>query len=108
MDLLEGFNLDILKAFGLEKSPEKWDGFFLRATEAIMLSVVRRVEHDLPEDKADEFLRLFEGTTTDGEKKAFLDAHVPRFKDIMFEEIARFKEAASKRAAEEQTPPIDE
>lgn len=94
MDIPEGFNLDILKAFGLEKSPEQWDDFFARATEAIMLSVVRRVEKELPDEKKETFLRLFEGAATDEEKKIFLDAHVPHFKDIMFEEVKRFKEAA--------------
>lgn len=97
MDIPEGFNLDVLKAFGLEKSSGKWDEFFARAGEAIMLAVIRRVERELPEDKAEEFLRLFEGAATDEEKKAFLDAHVPRFKEMMFEEVARFKEAALTR-----------
>lgn len=101
MDLPEGFNVDILKAFGLEGSPEKWDEFFLRATEAIMLSAVRRVERELPADKAEEFLQLFAGDATDEAKKAFLDAHVPGFKDILFEEVKRFKDAALAR----HTPP---
>lgn len=98
MDLPEGFNLDILKAFGLENTPEKWDEFFAGAAEAIMLSVVRRVEQGLPEERAEEFLRLFEGTATDEGKKAFLDAYIPNFKDIMFEEVARFREAAMKQS----------
>lgn len=100
MDIPEGFNLDILKVFGLEKSPEKWDEFFAGATEAIMLSVVRRVERELPEEKAEEFLRLFEGAATDEEKKTFLDAHVPRFKDIIVEEVARFQKAALKKGGD--------
>ena len=94
MDIPEGFNLDILKCFGLEHTPEKWDEFFARAGEAIMLAVIRRVEKELSEEKAEEFLRLFEASAPDEEKKVFLDAHVPHFKDMLFEETARFKETA--------------
>ncbi|TSD05034.1 MAG: hypothetical protein Greene071436_17 [Parcubacteria group bacterium Greene0714_36] len=94
MDIPEGFNLDILKRFGLEHAPEKWDEFFARAGEAIMIAVIRRVEKELPEEKAEEFLRLFEGTATDEEKKSFLDAHIPNFGALMAQEIGRFRTAA--------------
>ncbi|MEK7099468.1 MAG: DUF5663 domain-containing protein [Patescibacteria group bacterium] len=94
MDIPDGFNLDILKAFGLEKSPEKWDAFFARAGEAIMMAVIRRLEKELPDEQMEEFFCLFEGSASDEEKKVFLDAHIPRFKDMLFEEVARFKTTA--------------
>lgn len=107
MDIPDGFNLDILKVFGLEKNPEKWDEFFAGATEAIMLSVVRRVEQGLTEEKKEEFLRLFETPASDEEKRAFLDAHVPGFKELMFEEVTRFKEAALRQNTKSQPQHID-
>ena len=98
MDVPEGFNLDVLKAFGLEKNPEQWDEFFATAGEAIMLSVIRRVERQLPKEKMEEFLRLFEAPATDEEKGGFLDAHIPNFAALIAQEVERFKTTALTKA----------
>ncbi|OGZ96286.1 MAG: hypothetical protein A3J10_04090 [Candidatus Sungbacteria bacterium RIFCSPLOWO2_02_FULL_54_10] len=104
MDLPGGFNLDILKRFGLEHNPEKWEQFFERAGEAIMVAVIRRLETELSEEQMGEFLRLFETSASDADKKAFLDTHVPRFRDVLLEETAHFKEAALARSHGSATP----
>lgn len=94
MNIPQGFNIDVLKAFGLEKSPGTWDEFFDRAAEAVMITVIRRLERELPEEKMEEFFRVFEGSATDAEKKVFLDANVPHFTNMLGEEVARFKKEA--------------
>lgn len=88
------FNLDVLKPFGLEHAPEEWEEFFKLAGEAILTSVVAKIEAGLPEDKREEFFQLFERPATDEEKAEFFTRHVPNFKELLLGEIARFKSEA--------------
>ena len=89
------FNTDILRAFGLENTPEEeQEKFFKIAGQAILTQLVRRIKQQLPEDQREEFFRLFEQPSSDEEKKVFFETHVPNFKDLLFEEVTRFKREA--------------
>ena len=67
----------------------------------ILAEVMKKIEAGLPEDKREEFFRLFEDSASDEEKTAFFKTYIPNFKDIFTEEIIRFKSEALKRAAGE-------
>ncbi len=71
----------------------------------ILESVGERIAAQLPEDKREEFLRLFEAPSTDEEKKVFFATYVSNFKDILFEEVTRFKKEAAEFAKNPQSNP---
>ena len=90
-----------LREFGLENaSEEERDAFFASAGQEILTEVARKIGVQLPEDKREEFFGLFERPSTDEEKAAFFSAYVPNFKDLLVEEVARFKSEVIKHAAE--------
>ena len=95
MDSSFSFNTEILKIFDLENAPaEEREKFFQMAGQAILTQVVRRIEQQLPQDKREEFLGLFERPSSDEEKTAFFKQHVPNFKELLLEEVTRFKREA--------------
>ena len=100
------FDTNILKIFGLDTAPEaEQEAFSERAGEAVLGAVVHRIAAQLPEDKREEFFRLFEAPSTDEEKKVFFATYVSNFKDILFEEVARFKKEAAEFAKNPQSNP---
>lgn len=103
MNLRDALTGDILDTFGLKNAPpEEQEKFLNMASEAILTSVVRRVKEHLPEDKREEFFRLFETPASDEEKAAFFKSHVPDFQKILLEEVARFKQEALAAAQKNQ------
>jgi len=94
IDIPDRLNLDILKAFGIEKAPQEWEKFLALAGEAILTSVVRRIKDHLPEEKQEEFFWLFETPSSDEEKAAFFKTYVPNFQELLLEETAHFKKEA--------------
>lgn len=95
MNLRDALTTDVLGAFGLQAAPpEEQEKFLDMASEAILTLVVRRIKEHLPEDKREEFFRLFEMPTPDEEKAAFFKTYIPDFQRILLEEVARFKREA--------------
>ncbi len=93
---------DMIELFGLAGAPsEEQERFLDAASEVILAEVMKKIEAGLPEDKREEFFRLFEDSASDEEKTAFFKTYIPNFKDIFTEEIIRFKSEALKRAAGE-------
>ena len=106
MDSSFSFNADILKIFGLENAPaQEQEKFLDMAGQTILTQVVRRIKEQLPEDKREEFFRLFETPASDEEKKVFFATYVSNFKDILFEEVTRFKKEAAEFAKNPQSNP---
>ncbi len=95
------FSDEILRAFNLHDAPEEKRAEFLQsASEAILTGVVKKIEAQLPEDKQNEFLQLFERPTNDEELTAFFKTYVPNFKELLVEELTRFKSEALKHGAQ--------
>lgn len=95
MDQDSFFSDEILRVFGLHDAPEEERVAFLQsASETILTDVVRRIEAALPEDKKEEFFQLFEKPATDEEMAAFFKTYVPNFKELLVEELTRFKSKA--------------
>ncbi len=93
------FSDEILRVFGLHEAPEEERVKFLQsASESILTAVVGRVEAQLPEDKREEFFQLFEKPATDEEMGAFFKTYVPNFKELLVEELTRFKSEAMKHS----------
>lgn len=94
-DATPPFNTNILKVFGLDTAPEaEQEAFLQRAGEAVLGAVVRRISQHLPEDKREEFFRLFEQPSSDEEKNIFFEKYVSNFQGLLLEEVARFKREA--------------
>ena len=103
MDQDSLFLQEQLRELGLENaSEEERDAFFTSASQAILTEVARKIGEQLPEDKREEFFALFERPSTDEEKATFFSAYVPHFKELLVEEVARFKSAAVAHARESQ------
>lgn len=89
------FSDEILRAFGLHDAPDEAKAEFLQsASEAILTEVVKKIEAQLPEDRRNEFLQLFERPANDEELAMFFKTHVPNFKELLVEELTRFKREA--------------
>ena len=86
-----------LKEFGLQDaSEEERELFFAAAGEAILTQVAKKIGVALPEDQQEEFFQLFERPTTDEEMRIFFQTYVPNFRELLVEEVARFKAATLK------------
>lgn len=97
--LSPSFNL--LSLFELEEVPdEQKDAFLTLATQAVLTAVVMHIEKKLPKEKCEEFHNLFAMNTSHEKKTVFLDTYVPDFKNIVVEEMERFKREAVAHAAE--------
>ena len=91
---------NLLSLFGMDKASEgEKEEFLGAATHAVLTAVVGRIEEKLPADKAEEFHRLFETNASDAEKAVFFTAHIPDFKDLLLEELARFNREAIARGS---------
>lgn len=101
----ELLNLNILELFGVnDASEEEKKKFLTQASEVILQRVVMRVQKELPEDKRERFLQLFEKPSADEERAKFLREEVPDLEAITLEEILSFKEEAVRLANETQKP----
>jgi 16S rRNA C967 or C1407 C5-methylase (RsmB/RsmF family) len=95
MDSRNPLATNILDTFGLQNAPpEEQDKFLDMAGEAVLTSLVKRIKNQLAEDRREEFFRLFEGPSSDEEKTAFFKTHVSNFKELLLEEVGRFKKEA--------------
>lgn len=98
-DAQTALGADIVELFGLQDAPpDEQEKFLDAASETILAEVMRKIETQLSQDKREEFYALFEKPATDEERTAFFKQYVPDFKDILMEEIIRFKKEALKRA----------
>lgn len=89
----------ISEIFHLEQMPDYVREDLLQEIGGIILEVVgERVVAQIPEGKREEFFRLFERPASDEEKKVFFATYVSNFKDLLFEEVARFKKEAAEFA----------
>ncbi|MFY9463020.1 MAG: DUF5663 domain-containing protein [Candidatus Sungiibacteriota bacterium] len=101
----QGQTYNLLSLFGMQNaSPEEQNEFLAAASQAVLIAVVGRIEKKLPEDKREEFHRLFADNASDAEKAAFFTAYIPDFKDILIEELARFNREAIDTAADQIKP----
>jgi len=95
----ELWELNLVKAFGLDSASEQEKKEFLDHTsQLVMQKVVERIEQELPEEKREEFLQVFEQPGVQEEKVAFIKQNVPNFEEILLEEMLAFKEEALKVA----------
>ncbi len=88
---------NLLALFGLASvSPEEQEKFLTEASEKILEAVVEKIEQKLPEDKREEFFRLFEKEppASEEEKAAFFRTYMPDFRDILLAEVERFQREA--------------
>jgi hypothetical protein len=95
MNLQDPLATNILDTFGLKNAPPgEQDRFLDAAGEAVLTSLVKKIKNRLTGEKREEFFRLFEAPSSDEEKAAFFKTYVPNFKELLLEEVARFKKEA--------------
>lgn len=95
---------NLLSLSGMDTaSGEEQEEFLTTASHAVLTAVVGRIEQKLPEDKREEFHRLFETNAPDEEKAAFFTTYIPDFKEILVEELERFNREAIAHASEKKT-----
>lgn len=94
MTLDEILNVDILDALGLSHASEgEKEKALDDAATFVLMHVIKRIRLELPMSKRDEFERILQPETSNEERIAFLNAHVPDFEDMVLEEMLRFKAA---------------
>lgn len=72
-----------------------------RAGEAVLTNVATTISERLPEEQQQEFSRIFGEETTEEEKLAFLETHVPDFEEVLLAEIIRMRAEAFQRMEEQ-------
>lgn len=101
MEFEEFFKANVIDLVGLSDAPEDVKQSFLKsASQMVLEGVVDRIDSELPEEKKEEFYRIFRTGAKDEDMQAFIKANISNFEEIVGEETGRVK-AALVKAAEE-------
>ncbi len=104
MEFEEFFKANVIDLVGLSDAPEDIKQSFLEnASQMVLDGIVDRIDSELPEEKKEEFYRVFREGATNDDMQEFLKANVPNFEEIAGEETGRVK-AALVKASQELKP----
>ena len=101
MEFEEFFKTNVIDLVGLSDAPEDVKRSFLeRASQMVLEGIVDRIDSELPEEKKEEFYRVFRQGAKNEDMQAFIKANVPNFEEIAGEETGRVKAALVKASQE--------
>ena len=101
MEFEEFLKANIIDLVGLSDAPEDVKRSFLeRASQMVLEGIVDRIDSELPEEKKEEFYRVFRQGAKDEDMQSFIKANIPNFEEIAGEETGRVKDALVKASQE--------
>jgi len=101
MEFEEFFKANVIDLVGLSDAPEDVKRSFLAdASQMVLEAIVDRIDSELPEEKKEEFYRVFRQGAKDEDMQSFIKANIPNFEEIAGEETGRVKDALVKASQE--------
>lgn len=99
MEFEDFFKVNVIDLVGFSDAPEDVKQSFLQsASQTVLEAIVDRIDFELPEEKKEEFYRVFRTGAQNEDMQAFLKENVPNFEEIVGEETGRVKAALLKAA----------